>query len=54
MEKYLNMCKCYVGYPVALFAGWELCKGDWIVAIPALLLTAYFAYTCGNKCCKVK
>ena len=54
MEKYLNMCKCYVGYPVAIFAGWELCKGDWIVAIPALLLTAYFAYTCGNKCCKVK
>tara|TARA_R110002020_G_scaffold258332_2_gene472118 strand:- start:18521 stop:18682 length:162 start_codon:yes stop_codon:yes gene_type:complete len=53
MEKYLNMCKCYVGYPVALFAGWELAKGDWIVAIPALLLAGYFAYTCGNKCCKL-
>ena len=42
--------KCYGGYAVALFAGWELCKGDWIVALPALAATVYIAYK--NRLCK--
>ena len=51
----LDQVKCYVncygGYAAALFAGWELCKGDWIVAIPALAVAAYIAYT-NRNCAK--
>jgi len=53
MEKYLNICKCYLGYPVALFAGWEMAHSDWMVAVPALVVAAYLAYNCGSKCCKL-
>ncbi len=53
----LNTLKCYAncygGYVVALFAGWELAKGDWMVALPALAATAYLAWNSRNKTCKL-
>tara|TARA_R100001594_G_scaffold121540_1_gene157439 strand:- start:15 stop:179 length:165 start_codon:yes stop_codon:yes gene_type:complete len=54
MEDYLKYVKCYGKYAVTLFAGWELAKGDWWVALPALAVAAYLAYTCCNKCCNIK
>ena len=50
LDKVKCYANCYGGYAVALFAGWELAKGDWIVALPALAVTAYLAYT--NRLCE--
>tara|TARA_B100001778_G_scaffold332834_1_gene340001 strand:+ start:1617 stop:1877 length:261 start_codon:yes stop_codon:yes gene_type:complete len=53
IDDILCYAKCYGGYAVALFAGWELCKGDWIVAIPALAATAFWAWTNRKRTCKL-
>ena len=53
LEKVKCYANCYGGYAVAIFAGWELAKGDWIVAIPALAATAYLAWTNRKNACKL-
>ena len=49
LDKVKCYANCYGGYAVALFAGWELAKGDWMVALPALAAAAYLAY-CRRDC----
>tara|TARA_R100001015_G_C4491835_1_gene69172 strand:- start:87 stop:257 length:171 start_codon:yes stop_codon:yes gene_type:complete len=53
LDKVLCYGKCFGGYAVALFAGWELAKGDWIVALPALAATVYLAWNGRNSTCKL-
>ena len=45
--------KCYGGYAVAIFTGWELCKGDWVVAIPALAVTVFWAWKNRKRTCTI-
>jgi hypothetical protein len=53
LDKVKCYAKCYGGYVAALFAGWELCKGDMIVALPVLAVAAYLAY-CNSESCPIK
>tara|TARA_R100000152_G_C6670525_1_gene106967 strand:- start:5 stop:292 length:288 start_codon:yes stop_codon:yes gene_type:complete len=53
VDDILCYAKCYGGYAVAIFTGWELCKGDWIVALPALAVTAFWAWKNRKRTCTI-